>query len=99
MNPEFAVNHSSLILRLHGAASAGVMAPGVVLDMPLQLIVGVEMAAGNLFFDNEIADRIGDFAPEFDPGDNRIEIIGGVAITFAEIMEIDLRPVKGVAAS
>jgi len=38
-------------------------------------------------------------AAEFDPSDDRVEIVGGGATALLEIMEIDLGPITGVAGS
>ena len=50
VDPEFAVNHAALVFRLHGTGAAGMVAPGVILDMAPQLIVSIEMAARDLLF-------------------------------------------------
>ena len=91
MDAEPAVDHATQILRLHGAGAAGVMAPGVVRDMLLQLIVGEEMAAGRLLFGDQIADRVGHLAPESDSGDDRVEIVGWAQLPSLKIMEVDRR--------
>src|SRR5580704_3735661 len=39
VHPELAVDHAALFLRLHGAGTAGMVAPGIVRDMALQLVV------------------------------------------------------------
>src|SRR6266700_3305648 len=74
MDAEFAVDHAPLIFRFHGAGAAGMVAPGVILDMTLQLLLSIKVPAGNLLFDNKGSYRIYHLAPELDPGDHRVEI-------------------------
>ena len=74
MDAEFAVDYSPLILGFHGTGAAGMVAPGVILDMTLQLLVSIKVPAGDLLFDNQGTYRIDHFASEFDPGNHCVEI-------------------------
>src|SRR5262249_27434724 len=58
VHTEFAVDYAGLIFRFHRTGATGMMAPGVILDMSLQLIVSIQVPTGDLLFDNQTAYRI-----------------------------------------
>src|SRR6476660_1688939 len=58
INAEVAVDHPVLVLGLHCACPTGVVAPYIISDVLLQLVVGIEMAAGRFLLDDQIADSV-----------------------------------------